>query len=203
MSKRLTLFSVKKVKCKRLVINLIQTWGDNFYIGLTGIEFYDEEWKPIPLKLANLDAKPRDMNCIPGYSGDHRLLDNILNGINQTCDDQNMWLIPFADGQTHLLYVNFERETIVSGMKIWNYNKNIEDASRGVKLLTVTADGVLLTPPEGILVRRAPGTDIMNYGQFIGLPFLSGWDEKKIILYKSIRSRKNKYVTQVAAFFFF
>lgn len=180
-----------------MLLNLLNSWGDNFYIGLTGIEIYDGEGKPIPLKIENLNAKPRDMNCIPGYSDDRRVLDNLINGVNQTCEDQNMWLIPFVRGQSHLIYINFQTEKTVSALKIWNYNKSGEDTYRGVKILTITADGVPVTPTEGILIRKAPGSDIMNFGQLIGLPYLSGWSESKVALYKSMPTRKNKFVTQV------
>ena len=33
-----------------------------------------------------LSAKPRDMNSIPGYSGDKRVLENLINGENNTTD---------------------------------------------------------------------------------------------------------------------
>ena len=42
-------------------------------------------------------AKPRDLNDIPGYKGDSRVLDNIIDGFNITTNEKHMWLIPFSE----------------------------------------------------------------------------------------------------------
>ncbi len=38
------------------------------------------------------------MNDIPGYSGDHRTLDNLIDGVNITTIDRHMWLIAYIQG---------------------------------------------------------------------------------------------------------
>ncbi len=60
----------------------MDTWGDPYYVGLNGIEILDKDYKVIPLTNDNIDAKPRDMNTIPGYSGDYWTLDKLINGEN-------------------------------------------------------------------------------------------------------------------------
>lgn len=177
----------KEIKCKKLVINILKTWGDNFYAGLTGFEVYDHEGNVVSLKPENLNAKPKDMNSIPGNSGDTRTLDKLINGNNYTTIDENMWLIPFLTGQNHYLYVNFPQETSISGIKVWNYNKSEEDSYRGAKVITISADGTLLTPETGILLKKAPGQDFFDFGQYISLPFFEGWNDDTINFYKSIK----------------
>jgi len=68
----------------------------------------DNNFQVIPLTLDNIDANPRDMNSIPGYSGDHRTLDKLINGVNKTSNDKNMWLIPYNRGENHFIYINFK-----------------------------------------------------------------------------------------------
>jgi len=51
----------------------------------------------------------------------------------------------------------------LSGIKIWNYNKNEQDVGRGVKLMKIVADGTELTPDNGILVRKAPGNTAFEF----------------------------------------
>ena len=137
------------------------------------------------------------MNVIPGYSGDHRTLDKLFNGNNITVKDENMWLIPFVRAQSHQIFINFDEPKTILGIKIWNYNKSPEDSYRGVKQLTVSGDGILLTSPAGVLVKKAPALEIFDFGQLISLPFTEGWTEDKVALYKSVPSISNQDLVQV------
>ncbi|MEE4248038.1 MAG: DUF4457 domain-containing protein [Kangiellaceae bacterium] len=97
------------------------------------------------------------MNVIPGYSGDYRTLDKIINGQNQTTDDRNMWLIPFCPGQPHYVDILLQKPTSITGLRLWNYNKNEEDTYRGVKNIRISVDNVLVTVESGVVLRKAPG----------------------------------------------
>jgi hypothetical protein len=97
------------------------------------------------------------MNSIPNNGQDHRTLDKLINGINNTTDDKNMWLIPFNMGEDHFIKVDLGRFTTVCAVKFYNYNKSPEDSLRGVKLVAIKIDGKLVTPAKGVLVRKAPG----------------------------------------------
>ena len=170
---------------------MLESWGDPFYVGLTGIELLDQDGKKIPIHVSYLHAKPRDMNTIPGYSGDYRTLDKLVNGVNKTQDDFNMWMIPFTKNQTHYITITFPEEKTISAIKFWNYNKTREHTFRGVKLITILADGILVTPPSGILVKKAPGVDYFDFGHTIGLPFLDGWKKETVKLYTEIKPKMN------------
>ena len=54
------------------------TWGDPYYLGLTGIEVVDGDGDAIPLKLDMLHADPRDLHVLPGYERDDRTLDKYV-----------------------------------------------------------------------------------------------------------------------------
>jgi hypothetical protein len=43
-----------------------------------------------------------------------------------------MWMIPFTEGQNHTLTVDFPQTQLISGLRVWNYNKSREDTYRGV-----------------------------------------------------------------------
>jgi len=126
-------------KCRYVEIDLLSTWGDPYYIGLCGIEFYtygDEKQHqqsiPIVLHKKDVFADPPDLN-INGHRGDPRTVDKLLDRCNNTCDDRHMWLIPFTDGASHILRFDFGSEIPVNGFKVWNYNRNPKDTSRGVR----------------------------------------------------------------------
>ena len=46
--------------------------------------------------------------------------------------DEHMWLIPFTDGQGHLLTIDLGHTTPLVGFRVWNYNKSTDDCFRGV-----------------------------------------------------------------------
>lgn len=169
---------------KSVRVVILETWGDSFYVGLTGIEVIGAEGA-IPLQPANLNADPRDMNVIPGYSGDYRTLDKLINGRNRTVDDHNMWLIPFCPGQQHFLEANFSAPTMVAGVRFWNYNKSSEDTARGIKRIQILVDGRPVTTSAGLTLRKAPGHADFEFGQFIPLPYTEGWSDEACVPFEA------------------
>lgn len=140
---------------KELKIKIEETWGDSFYVGLSGLEMLDEKGEKLPLEMSKLNAQPRDMNVIPGYSGDTRTLDKLINGVNDSVDDGNMWMVPW--NQHNGAFIELNLGLTISGIKFYNYNKSIDDASRGVKTVTIWGDGNLLTPKKRIILRKGSG----------------------------------------------
>ena len=162
-------------------MNILETWGDPFYVGLSGIEILSREKENLAIK--NVDANPRDMNVIPGYSGDYRTLDKLIDGVNTTTDDRHMWLIPFTQGQSHNIKLEIEcgeegRE--IGGLRIYNYNKSGEDSSRGARTISISIDGKLATSRKGITTRRAMGNNHYDFGHYIPLPYKERWSDEEI-----------------------
>ena len=57
---------------------------------------------------------------------------------------------------------------------VHNYNKNVDDASRGVRLVRLTLDGAMLGSADGVWVRKAPGVPwVGGFGQELALASLS------------------------------
>ena len=119
---------------------------------------------------AQLTASPRDLNEIPGNSGDPRTKDKLLNNFNITCDDRNMWLIPFTKGGEHklVLALGAEPQEVVE-VRFWNYNKSPEDAGRGAKTVHLRVDNVAATPSCGVCLRKAPGHTEFDFGHSISV----------------------------------
>ncbi|MBN3276848.1 K0556 protein, partial [Polyodon spathula] len=150
---------------KCLKLNLISTWGDSHYVGLTGFEVVGKDGQALPLSMNIMDASPRDLNELPEYNEDSRTLDKLIDGSNVTMEDEHMWLIPFTPGKDHILTVSFEKPETIAGLRFWNYNKSPEDTYRGLKLVHVTLDGFCISPPEGFLIRKGPGNCHFDYAQ--------------------------------------
>ncbi|XP_063681155.1 katanin-interacting protein-like isoform X3 [Bolinopsis microptera] len=135
-----------------LEIKIHTTWGDKHYVGLTGIELFSDTGSPVTIN--HIKADPANINILPGYSDDPRIVENLLNGVNRTRDDFNMWLAPFEAGKEHSITVTFKSSTRLALFRLWNYNKSRIHSYRGVRDITVTLDKVTVFQGE---VARACG----------------------------------------------
>lgn len=171
------------LKGKILEMHITETWGDLFYVGLTGIEIYDSDGKQIPINLSKVTANPQDMNQMGGSGSDYRTLDKLFNGTNNTMDDHNMWLIPFNEGELHQIVIDLGKIHNISSIRFFNYNKSEEDALRGTRQVTMWLDKKYITPRKGITLRKAPGFvhPMLNMGHDIKLPIVHGWTTDQII----------------------
>ena len=111
---------------RNLSFNILSTWGDPYYVGLMGIDVFDGSGHPIVLDdvYRQLSADPPDINVLPEYDSDPRTVSNLVDGVNCTCDDLHAWLAPFTPGGNHYVNMRLNRDTVISMIRIWNYNKS-------------------------------------------------------------------------------
>lgn len=147
---------------RKFVLNIHSTWGDQHYVGLNGIEFFSD--KGTSAKVSEIKANPPDINILSEYSKDPRTFTNLINGVNKTCDDVNMWLVPFTAGASHKVFITFSDVTTIAMVRIWNYNKSRIHSHRGAREVTMTLDDDMIFCGE---IRKASGTvseTIENFG---------------------------------------
>ena len=120
---------------QQLVLNLLTTWGDQFYIGLTGFEIFTASGERASITevdkffcslsiiifsfLSQISADPADINVLPEYSGDPRVVANLLDGVNHTKDDLHMWLTPFTPSQPHIITISFSSPASLAMIRVW------------------------------------------------------------------------------------
>ena len=89
-----------------------------------------------------IKADPANINILPGYSDDPRIVENLLNGVNRTRDDFNMWLAPFEAGKEHTITVTFKSSTRLALFRLWNYNKSRWVRTRIKRLHVISGSGI-------------------------------------------------------------
>lgn len=91
--------------------NILQTWGDSNYLGLTGIEIFDAEGCPISINgETDIKANPCDINLLMGYGTDPRTVDKLVDGNYFTNDDFHAWLTPFTQGEDHTISIKLPQQ---------------------------------------------------------------------------------------------
>ena len=161
------------VKCSALLIEVLDTWGDMDFVGLTSVCVLDGTGKGIVLSMDDVVTDPRDLNTLMHHSGDDRTPDKLVDGVSITMDDRHMWLAPCADHNTIVCTIRLHvssTPSLVSGITFWNYNKDAAGTLRGVGVVRVFADGQLITPESGVAIAKAPGVDSVDFGHTLPLP---------------------------------
>ena len=95
-------------------------------------------------------------------------LDQLAAPPQVSTDPGTMWAVSQQRvAATLRILVDLGQSTTVGALKVWNYNAGLEGTYVGVRRLAVTLDGRRLSPPEGFLIRKAPGNDSFDFGQFV------------------------------------
>ena len=141
---------------KTLKFYIYSTWGDAFYLGLNGIELYDQNGEQIIIENVKeqVKAKPSDINSLPEYGQDPRTVDKLFDGHYLTCDDLHVWLAPFTRGKEHTIEIDFKSTKTLSMIRVWNYNKSRIHSYRGVKDIAIKCDDKFIFKGE---IQKAPG----------------------------------------------
>ncbi|XP_050422465.1 katanin-interacting protein-like [Adelges cooleyi] len=135
-----------------LKLDITSTWGDQHYVGLNGIEIFNSRGQLV--SILKISADPADINVLPEYTSDPRVVNNLIDGINRTRDDMHLWLAPFTPGAHHHVILEFDGIQTVAMIRIWNYNKSRIHSYRGAKNVKIYLNSQLIFQGE---IARASG----------------------------------------------
>ncbi|CAD6184310.1 unnamed protein product [Caenorhabditis auriculariae] len=123
-------------------LRLLSTWGDEFYIGLNGIEMYNRHGELLRLKQHTF---PESVNILPSIVDDPRRSENLIDGVNDTDRPSHMWLTPLLPNRCARIFLVFDTPTYISRLVVYNYRKNFE---RGVRHITASIDDIIVFSGE-------------------------------------------------------
>lgn len=145
-----------------LKFQLLSTWGDAFYVGLTGIQVFSETGEIIVVK--SIRAEPPDLRIVAGYGSDPRIVENLIDGVNYTRDAMHMWMCPWLGSKhTHIITMELFESISIGAIRIWNYNESRTTSHRGVRDIDIQVDGVCIFRGE---VRQSSGSLFNPYDLF-------------------------------------
>jgi hypothetical protein len=144
---------------RTLELRLLDTWGDQHYIGLSSIEVFDADGEVVTIEspTTQVTATPHSVNDLPEMDNDPRTPDKLVDGVQSTCSDLHQWLAPYTPGARHAVTLDFGRSITLGMVRVWNYNKSRIHATRGVRRTEFYLDGALIFQGE---LRQAPGSAV-------------------------------------------
>ncbi|XP_067133505.1 katanin-interacting protein-like isoform X3 [Centruroides vittatus] len=157
---------------QNLTLNILTTWGDKHYVGLNGIEIFCDNGHLV--EVEKLWADPADINILPEYSCDPRIITNLIDGVYRTHDDMHLWLAPFTMNSNHYIYMTFKQPVKIAMIRIWNYNKSRIHSYRGARHMEMILDGQPIFKGE---IARACG-EIQGSTEAFGDTILFTTDEE-------------------------
>ena len=142
-----------------LIIKPLSSWNSGNFIGLTEIQLYDKLNQIIQILPNSITIKNASFNNMKNVK-------NLINGVYETIDENQMWSCNLPQFPLNLeIQINFSKEIELGGLKIWNYNKNSIEISKGVKDCEIFYNGSLKW--KGIIKRGIAIESNLNYAEQI------------------------------------
>ena len=167
--KKLKLSNIDYQICDRIKIKLLNNYGNLKYIGLSGIEFYDENNSLIDINsnIINIKTNQKTIN-----NKRKKLLNNLFNGKNDSTDEKDMFITKYDKYDEAFIEIDFKQKLKIKKIIIFNYNSNIfKDC--GTKIISFIFYKNRKTEKiiKGIYLNQNIGEEGIEYKQILKYPF--------------------------------
>ena len=166
--------------CDKIKIKLLNNYGNCYYIGLSGIEFYDNN-----NKLINILESKKSLTINENIVNfrEKKILYNLFNNKNNTTDPQYMFL---TTNYNAFIKIEFKNCIKISKIIFYNYNNNLYKncATKGI-LIYFYHNKKSNKIKKPIYLYKPPGEENIDYGQVLTYPF-----DKNVFYEKMIKENK-------------
>ena len=146
---------------KILKMEIYSTWGDGLYVGLNGLDIFDENGDLLSnnsngkSSVLRIESDGKHLLSSPEFQNDPREVSNIVNGTNFTRNDLHVWLAPLGhlnDNENNVsneqliasISIYFKKSITISLIRVFNYNKSRTHCTRGVRHCVFKLDDVTI-----------------------------------------------------------
>ena len=157
---------------KILKMEIYSTWGDGLYVGLNGLDIFDENGDLLSnnssgkSSVLRIESDRKNLLSSPEFENDPREVSNIVNGTNFTRNDLHVWLAPLGNlensnenngndnsnnnnnnNEKNLITsisIFFKKSITISLIRVFNYNKSRTHCTRGVRDCVFKLDDVTI-----------------------------------------------------------
>ena len=173
------------VLCDRIKIKLIENYGNKDYIGLSGIQFYDNN-----NKLINIIQNKKDIKINEAILNlkEKKILYNLFNNKNDTINPKYMFLTTYINA---FINIEFKQNIKISKIIIYNYNNNIykDCATKSAFIEFYINNKKQNIINKSIYLYKPPGEEKIDYGQALVFPFID--NNNNNLIYKILENINN------------
>ena len=155
------------VLCDKIKIKLLDNYGNKDYIGLSGIQIYDNN-----NKLINIIQNKKDIKINEAIINlkEKKILYNLFNNKNDTINPKYMFLTTNLNA---FINIEFKQVFKISKIIFYNYNNNIykDCATKGIFIdfyINGKRQNIL---NKSLYLFKPPGEEKIDYGQILLYPF--------------------------------
>ena len=155
------------VLCDRIKIKLLNSYGNKDYIGLSGIQFYDNN-----NKIINIIQNKKDIKINEAIINlkEKKILYNLFNNKNDSTNPKYMFLTTNFNAYIN---ITFKQVFKISKIIFYNYNNNIykDYATKGIFIDFYINGKRKDIMNKSLYLFMPPGEEKIDYGQILLYPF--------------------------------
>jgi len=164
--KEVSIITLNYELCNGIKINFLENYGNQKYIGLSGINIYDENDNIINIEENSLFINSNDLK---GKIKENPIFNKLFDANNFSIEIRNMFLLKKENSFIEIIFIHSIK---IKTIKIFNYNsKKYKDCSTKSITIEFLNGQNIVRKTRQIYLYMAPTEENIDFGQYIVYPF--------------------------------